>query len=76
MMAKEKSSGRGSGSQRDENEVGQVWNFKGKYADFMRDLYKPDGDDYKAIFDTIYHGYAFCAMYGLLKGRRHIYDSQ
>lgn len=59
---------------RDKNELTQVWNFKGKYADFMRELLK-EGDSYKAIFDEIYHGYAFCAMYGMLKGRRHKYDS-
>ncbi len=59
---------------RDKNEATQVWNFKGKYADFMRDLLIKDGSSYKAIFDEIYHGYAFCAMYGLLKGRRHKYD--
>ncbi len=58
---------------RDKNELTQVWNFKGKYADFMRELLKDNGG-YRAIFDEIYHGYAFCAMYGMLKGRRHKYD--
>lgn len=60
---------------KDENDQGQVWNFKGRFADYMRELTTGEGDDYKKIFDTIYHGYAFCALYGLLKGRRHIYDS-
>ena len=60
--------------QKDKNEQGQVWNFKGKYADYMRDLYKTDHDDFKVLFDEIYHGYAFCALYGLLKGRKHVYD--
>ena len=63
-------------SKRDKNEMSQVWNFKGKYADFMRDLIIKDGGSYKAIFDEIYHGYAFCALYGLLKGRRHKYDPE
>lgn len=60
---------------KDKNEVGQVWNFKGRFADYMRSL-TTDGRtaDFKKIFDTIYHGYAFCALYGLLKGRKHVYD--
>ena len=60
---------------KDKNEVGQVWNFKGRFADYMRSL-TTDGRtaDFKKIFDTIYHGYAFCALYGLLKGRKHEYD--
>lgn len=61
---------------KEKNDQGQVWNFKGKYADYMRELTTGEGDDFKKIFDTIYHGYAFCALYGLLKGRRHIYDSK
>ena len=65
-----------SNKQKDKNEQAQVWNFKGKYADFMRDLNKTDHDDFKVLFDEIYHGYAFCALYGLLKGRRQIYDSE
>ncbi len=60
---------------KDKNEVGQVWNFKGRFADYMRDLTTGNQEDYKVIFDTIYHGYAFCALYGLLKGRRHTYDA-
>ncbi len=59
---------------RDENKQSQVWNFKGRFADYMRELCKSDEYNYKTIFDEIYHGYAFCALYGLLKGRRHIYD--
>lgn len=60
---------------RDKNEQGQIWNFRGRFADYMKELCKPDSDDFKVIFDQIYHGYAFCALYGLLKGRRHVYDS-
>lgn len=63
-----------SNNVRDKNEQTQVWNFKGKYADYMRDLYKNDHEDYKILFNEIYHGYAFCALYGLLKGQRHVYD--
>lgn len=59
---------------KDKNETVQVWNFKGKYADYMRILYDEEGDEFHVIFDKIYHGYAFCALYGLIKGRRHIYD--
>ena len=67
-MAQEK------GKTRDKNEQSQVWNFKGRFADYMRELCRSDSDDFKVIFDEIYHGYAFCALYGLLKGRRHTYD--
>lgn len=62
-------------NERDKNEVGQVWNFKGKYADYLRDLYKDETAAYRVIFDEVYHGYAFCVLYGLVKGRRHAYDS-
>ena len=63
-----------SNKTKEDNDQGQVWNFKGRFADYMRELTTGDSDEYKKIFDTIYHGYAFCALYGLLKGRRHIYD--
>lgn len=59
---------------KDKNETVQVWNFKGKYADYMRVLYGEEHDAFHVIFDKIYHGYAFCALYGLVKGRRHVYD--
>lgn len=61
---------------KEKNDQGQVWYFKGRFADYMRELTTGEGDDFKKIFDTIYHGYAFCAIYGLLKGRRHVYDPQ
>lgn len=57
------------------SETSQVWSFKGRFAEYMRELLG-GGDDYKKIFDEIYHGYAFCAIYGLLKGRRHVYDAK
>ena len=63
-----------SNKTKEDNDQGQVWNFKGRFADYMREPTTGDSDEYKKIFDTIYHGYAFCALYGLLKGRRHIYD--
>ena len=50
--------------QRDKNELSQVWNFKGKYADYMRDLISDGNDSFKVIFTEIYQGYAFCALYG------------
>ena len=55
------------------NETLQVWNFRGKYASYMRDLLG-DAAPYQKIFDQIYHGYVFCGYYGLLKGKRHVYD--
>ncbi len=59
---------------KDKNDVGQVWNFRGRFADYMRDLYRGDQADYRAIFEQLYDGYAFCVLYGVVKGRRHIYD--
>ena len=58
---------------KDRNETVQVWNFRGKYASYMRDLLG-DAAPYQKLFDQIYHGYVFCGLYGLLKGKRHIYD--
>ena len=56
------------------NETTQVWNFRGKYATYMRDLLG-EAAPYQKIFDQIYHGYVFCGLYGLIKGARHTYDS-
>lgn len=58
---------------KDKNETVQVWNFRGKYASFMRDLLG-EAAPYQKIFDQIYHGYVFCGLYGLIKGVRHKYD--
>ena len=59
------------------NDTSQVWNFRGKYADYMRYL-RGDGvaPPYHGIFDEIYHGYVFCGLYGLIKGVRHKYNPQ
>ena len=58
---------------KDKNETVQVWNFRGKYATYMRDLLG-GAAPYQKIFDQIYHGYVFCGLYGLIKGTRHKYD--
>ena len=57
------------------NDSVQVYNFKGRFADYMRVLGRGTDDSFKQIFrDELYRGYAFCALYGLIKGRRHKYD--
>lgn len=58
---------------KDKNETVQVWNFRGKYANYMRDLLG-DAAPYQKMFDQTYHGYVFCGLYGLIKGARHKYD--
>ncbi len=58
---------------KNKNETTQVWNFRGKYADCMKDL-TGGAASYQKIFNEIYEGYAFCALYGLMKGRKHTYD--
>lgn len=60
---------------KDPNEVVQVWQFKGKYARYMRDL-MGDAEPFQKVFDQIYHGYVFCCLIGLTKGRRHEYNPQ
>lgn len=55
------------------NEITQVWNFRGRYAEYMRTLQGQNSPQHK-IFDQIYHGYVFCCLYGLLKGTSRVYD--
>lgn len=57
----------------DKNKVPQVWNFRGRYATYMRELCG-EAAPYQKIFDEIYHGYVFCALYGMMKGVKHKYD--
>ena len=57
----------------DKNKTSQVWNFRGKYATYMRELCG-EAAPYQKIFDEIYHGYVFCALYGMMKGAKHKYD--
>lgn len=59
--------------QKGPNESLQVWQFKGRFAGYMRDLLG-DAEPFQKIFDQIYHGYVFCCLVGLVKGRRHEYD--
>jgi len=57
----------------DKNKVPQVWNFRGRFATYMRELCG-EAAPYQKIFDEIYHGYVFCALYGMMKGVKHRYD--
>lgn len=57
----------------DKNKTTQVWSFKGRFATYMRELCG-EAAPYQKIFDEIYHGYVFCALYGMMKGAKHNYD--
>ncbi len=55
------------------NSSKQVFNFKGKYLDYLYE-FQEETSVHPKLFEETYKAYVFFVYYGLVKGKKHVYD--
>ena len=58
------------------NSIKSVFYFRGRFDDYFRELQDEDNEIHSKIFGETYQAYVFFVYYGLLKGKRHAFDSE